>query len=227
MKFKSQVFTQVSGSIGGITYAHNRGGLYTRARSIPVNPNSPGQIAVRGFLSTTVSHWINTLTQAERDAWKLYADNTPLTDRLGDPLTLTGQQMYVRCNVARLRGGLLRVDAGPTTFGEALLTSPSITTMVAPTALTIDYDENDAWADIIGGGMIVQVGIPQSPTINFFKGPYRFGATELSTGGPLVPPFVMVTPFVFTAAQRIFLRIRSTESDGRISAAQFFTAIVT
>ena len=40
MLFKSAAFTQASGSVGGLTFAHNRGGMYTRARSIPVNPKT-------------------------------------------------------------------------------------------------------------------------------------------------------------------------------------------
>ena len=38
---------QRSGSIGGATWSHNSSGAYIRARSIPVNPNTDRQNAVR------------------------------------------------------------------------------------------------------------------------------------------------------------------------------------
>lgn len=226
MKFKSPVFSQVSGSIAGITFSHNRGGLYTRSRTIPVNPGSASQIAVRANFSGLVSTWINVLTTVQRTAWALYALNTPLVDRLGDALILTGQQMYVRCNSARLRGGLARVDVGPTVFGEALLSGIAVPSLLSPTLLNVPYDNTNPWATAIDGGMIVQVGTPENPTINFFKGPYRFADTELGDPVPPTSPFVVVTPFTFTNGQAFFLRIRSSEADGRISAAQFFRGIV-
>jgi len=43
MKFKSPILSQASGSIAGITFSHNRGGMYVRARAVPTNPGSPQQ----------------------------------------------------------------------------------------------------------------------------------------------------------------------------------------
>lgn len=226
MKFKSPIFSQVSGSIAGMTFSHNRGGLYTRSRTIPVNPSSEAQVAVRAAFSGLVSDWINTLTDAQREAWTLYALNTPLVDRLGDPLTLTGQQMYIRCNTPRVNAGFDVVDDGPTTFGEALLTSVSLADMTAPDDLDVGYDATNPWATNVGGGLFIQVGQPQNPTINYFKGPYRFAGSEAGAIVPPTPPVTLVTPFTYTTGQKIFMRVRSSEANGRLSAAQFFSAIV-
>ncbi|KKM06452.1 hypothetical protein LCGC14_1743870, partial [marine sediment metagenome] len=47
MLFKSGLITQGSGSIGGLTASHNRGGMYFRARTIPTNPATSFQTVVR------------------------------------------------------------------------------------------------------------------------------------------------------------------------------------
>ena len=51
MKFTSQVYTQASGSVGGLTYSHNRSGMYTRARSTPTDPASTLQLERRSNFS--------------------------------------------------------------------------------------------------------------------------------------------------------------------------------
>lgn len=226
MKFKSAILTQVSGSIGGATYSHNRGGLYIRARTIPVNPSTPGQVAVRAYFASMVAIWANTLTDAQRTAWTLYAANTPLTDTLGDPLVLTGQQMYVRCNTARLRAGLARVDDGPTTFGQAEVNGLVFTSMTDPTAGILAYDNTDPWAVADGGGLIVQVGRPVGPAVNFFKGPYVFA--EMLPGAVIPPtsPFAFTSPTVYATDQKCFIRVRTSDVEGRLSAAQYFSTRV-
>ena len=57
MKILSALATAVSGSIGGITGSHNRGGMYLRSRVIPVNPQTVDQLAARNRLATQSSGW--------------------------------------------------------------------------------------------------------------------------------------------------------------------------
>ena len=52
MLFRGTHLTDASGSLSGVTYSHNRGGAYTRNRSIPVNPNTVQQQAVRNAFSS-------------------------------------------------------------------------------------------------------------------------------------------------------------------------------
>jgi len=112
MLFKSQIFTQVSGSVGGLTFARNRAGMYTRARTVPVDPQTAQQIAVRANMATLVVRWGTTLTDAQRAVWETYAANTPVLDKFGDSVNITGQQMFLRSNLSRLQSPLLVVDDG-------------------------------------------------------------------------------------------------------------------
>jgi hypothetical protein len=72
LKFTSQIVAGASGSIRGLTASHNRGGQYFRGRTIPTNPNSVFQQAVRNNLSVLQTRFLSTLTAAQRLAWTTY-----------------------------------------------------------------------------------------------------------------------------------------------------------
>lgn len=218
MKFKSSVYTQVSGSLGGITYSHNRGGLYARARSIPTNPSSTAQQLVRAAFTELVSAWSDELDASEISGWETYAANVPVTDAFGDPLTLTGQQMYIRCNTPRLYVGLPRVDSGPTEMTTGV---PQQWTALSASAttnqVTFTIPALGAWADEDDSAMIIQVMRPQSGQRNFLGGPWRLAG--IVEGDSVTPPssFVATSPFLFSVGQQVPVRVRVSRADGRLS----------
>jgi len=228
MKFKSPVYTQVSGSIGGLTYAHNKGGLYARARSIPVNPNSNEQRAVRNGFSSLVTEWTEGLTAAQRDAWSVYATNVPKTDTLGDPLQLSGQQWYIGANTPRLQAGLARVDDGPTIFDRGVIDETlSVAVDEASQEITVTYDDTLAWADEDGSAMLVYASRPVNPTINYFRGPFRLaGSIAGDSVTPPTSPGTIAVPFPVVEDQRVFVEIAFTRADGRLSSRSRFLADV-
>ena len=88
---------QVSGSVGSNTFSRNRFGTYIRNRSIPINPNSSFQQNVRSVFANQSSGWQGLLT-AQKEAWKTWAQNNPVTDAFGDQQVLTGHQAYIQLN---------------------------------------------------------------------------------------------------------------------------------
>lgn len=218
MKFKSHPYSEASGSIGGTVYAHNRGGQYVRARTIPVDPGSVYQQAVRMYMGTLSTAWSNILTAAQRGAWDNYADQVRIPDRLGDPRNVGGLGMYCRCNVPILQAGLTRVDDGPTTLTMPSFTAPTFTNVVAGT-LTVDvgFDPGDAWANEVGGALLVYASRGKTITINYFKGPYRFMDLVAGAASPPTSPQSMNLPFTVTAGQRVFFQARAVRADGRLS----------
>lgn len=226
MKFKSEIVTQASGSIGGVTYSHNRGGMYRRARAIPTNPNSVGQQDVRMYLGAAAAAWSNTLTAAQRLAWENYANLTPITDALGDPLVLTGQQMYIRSAVMRQRAGAELFHDGPTTPGLAELTAVSVTD--AAGSVDVNFTNTDGWAGSEDAVLAIQTSRNLPLATNYFKGPFRFLAAV--PGDSVTPP---TSPFTFntnafgeaTATSRIAVRIVASDAESRLSPV--FTGLVT
>lgn len=219
MKFKSPVYSQTSGSIAGITYSRNKGGMYTRARAVPTNPKTAAQQAVRNGLQLTSSQWSNVLTSAQRSAWAVYAANVPLVDSLGESRVVSANAQYNRSNVIRLQVGLAVVENGPTNYTLATLTNPAVTGVASTGVISIAFTNTDPWATTTGGALLVFVSRPQSVGINFFKGPYQYAGRINGASTAPTSPGTVSSPFVLTAGQKVFVRILATNADGRLSAA--------
>jgi hypothetical protein len=219
MLFKSQVYTQASGSIGGITYAHNAGGAYTRARSIPTNPNTARQQIVRNLMAQLTSAWQETLTPAQRLAWKVYSDNVTLPNPLGDPINTGAATHYYRSNVPRMQGGAARQDDAPTTFNLGDMTPATFAASAATALLSVTFDNTDSWANEDDAHALVYCSAPQAPTINYFKGPYRYlDGIDGDSITPPTSPADFATLHTLTAGQKLFVQIRVSRADGRLSS---------
>lgn len=220
MKYTSQIVAAGSGSIGGCTFSRNRSGAYIRNRAIPVNPTSASQVLVRGALATLVARWTSVLTPAQRTAWETWAANTPQTDALGNPINITGQNAYVMMNTLRIQTGIAVIDVAPIVFANAVLTPPGIVSATGSTdVLSISFTNTDLWATAVGGRLMVFIGRPQNPSKVFFGGPYRYAGAINGAVVPPTSPLPITSPFDFTASQRIHVRFRAINADGRISTS--------
>lgn len=227
MKFQSMIISRGSGSIGGLTASHNKGGNYFRARTTPTDPASVFQTAVRTIMAALVNDWENTLTQGQRDGWTTYAFNTPLLDQFGDPRTVTALNMFCRYNVPAIQSGLAGVDDAPADFNTGEFTNVAMVASAA-TGFAISFTPLDAWANETGSAMLFYASRPQNVGINFFKGPYRFVGTI--DGDDVTPPtnpaLFPAVPFALIAGQKVFGQVRVARLDGRLSVKQRLEAIV-
>lgn len=227
MKYKSSLLAQASGSVGGSTYSRNRYGAYIRNRAVPVNPGTQQQEAVRGFFSQLTSLWANTLTDTQREAWDTYGANVPLTDKLGDPIFCNGFCHYVRSNVPRLQAGLPRVDDGPETFNLGDFTPITYGATGAGNLLAIGFTEADDWVGEDDASLLIYSSRNIAPTINYFRGPYRFGIQiDGDATTPPTTPVAAAGPFDITVGNKSFGYAVVTRADGRLSAKQFVEAVV-
>jgi hypothetical protein len=227
MIFTSTILAGASGSINGLTFSRNRGGQYIRTRAVPTNPNTAQQAALRTIFGNLASAW-QTLTATQREDWTTYAINVPVTNKLGNPLTLTGQQMYVRCNTPRLQAGFSRVDDGPKTFALDSLQTVSAAAVAATGKIGVVFDDTDEWLDEDDAGLLVYASRLVGPAINFFKGPYRLAGKidGDSVTPPTSPDLSLDSPFALTAGLFQFYRFLSVRADGRISADQFHGPVI-
>lgn len=216
MKIKSALITQASGSVGGMTASRNRGGMYLRSRAIPTDPNTFSQQIARALLGFISNAWAG-LTDAQREAWALYAANVPKIDALGDSISLSGQQWFVACNTVRLRAGKPVVEDGPTTYTRAGLTPPVITAADDTPQVAFTFTNTDEWANAVGGGLSMQIGRPQGAGIAFFRGPWLFA--DSIDGAAVAPasPGTIASPFAITEGQKVWVRFTAFTADGRIS----------
>lgn len=224
MLFKSQVYTQASGSIGGITYSHNRGGMYTRGRAMPVNPNTTRQQTIRSVMGALVSAWNNTLTAAQRNGWNVYASNVLVTNRLGDQVNLSGINQYIRSNSIRLQRGVTRVDTAPSMNDTGEPVTGVNTVAIAADVLTFNSELAVPASD--DGDVYVFIGKNINAGIGFYKGPYQAldpasppiavaaAATTVACGGDMTS-----IDYPHAAGGTMPLRIVIAYDDGRVTQA--------
>jgi hypothetical protein len=220
MKFKSPIFSQASGSIGGMVFSHNRGGMYVRNRSTPTNPQSGLQTVVRNAMAQLSAAWA-TLSDAYKANWLTYAANQAMVNALGDTVYLTPQQHYVRSNVPRIQNGLAVINEGPTVYTLPTFTPPTFTaTHGSPDSIEVAYDDTAAWCDEDDSAMLIQVGMAVSPGKAFFKGPWRIATPILGDVGspPSTPHAISPAPYPMTADNKVWIRVRLSLADGRLSA---------
>lgn len=219
MKYRPILTAGASGKLGGIVFAHNKGGNYVRQFRVPTNPNTGFQQDVRDFVSFLSNRWVNVLTEAQRVAWGVFAANMTSIDTIGESITLTGLNWYIKCNTLRMQAGLATVTDGPTTFSLSSITAPVPTIVAAGTTVSVAFTDTDAWANVVGGALLVYASRPQNQSINFFKGPFRFAGAVLGAASPPTSPAVINLPFAIGPADsKMFFRFIGTLEDGRPSS---------
>jgi hypothetical protein len=204
---KSTILAQMSGSLNGSVFAHNRGGAYARNRSIPANPATTRQGEVRTSLTVLALQWGQVLTQSQRDAWANYAAANPVTNRLGDQTTLSGIAQYTKTNQFRVG-----------TLGAASINDPPVPS--APPGGLIPSFLSATASNMVGGAGNAQMTINTSgpttgyslalyssgglsPGKGFWKGPY----TDLRIiGGGVTPLFSSPADLTPDALQKIAAR---------------------
>ncbi|MBA7652736.1 hypothetical protein ES703_60575 [subsurface metagenome] len=208
---------QRSGAQGGIVWSHNAAGPYVRSRSIPVNPNTDRQAAVRNAVRNLSIFWETVLTQGQRDGWDVYAAVVTWVNRLGKSIKLTGLNHYVRCNVQKVVSGIDTIAQAPAIqdIGDAE-DQLACTASEGTQDLTIDGNATAPWLVEAAGWQFYYMGLPQNASRKFFGGPYRF-VTATPGAGPPPFPIVIASPWVFQEGQRIWLRSRIQRGDGRLS----------
>lgn len=220
MKFKSTVYSSTSGSIAGLTYSHNTYGMYTRGRVIPTNPNSTLQQAIRAQFAPGHIAWL-ALSQAVKDAWNAYAAGTPITDRLGNSIHLTGRTMFMRDYIVRKANGLGLPPITVTTMGLANLSTCTLTA-TAPATGSLAYGATDAWCTTTGGFLYIYCSMGKGAGTIYYRGPYRLAATvEGSTASPPASPKAFTLPYNVSAGQKVFCRCIASDAEGRLSEARF------
>lgn len=223
------LMTQMSGSLGGITAAHAKGGTYLRARTIPVNPASAYQGQVRNAVTQLAQAWGQSLTPAQRAAWDLYGANVTTTNRTGDVINLSGQQWFIATNtprlqaVSKLSASLTVVEDAPVIFDRGDPGSLTIDSIGEAGGISITVGGSPDWAADADAIAFVYVGRPIGAGRNFFAGPYRLALAEPGNVVPVTSldlDDVTLTneAWTITEGQAVAVAVAVQQADGRLSS---------
>jgi hypothetical protein len=185
-KFVSQVYSEIRGSVNGVTYARNRFGLYARAKASPVQPRTPAQTERRAQLTTLSQRW-RTLDESARAEWRALADELTRSDTLGLTYRLTGLQAYLQFNLWR---ALLRIPIQDNAPPQLDAPSPISISLV-------NVDPNDELLEVgftptpYAGAIAIWATAPFSRGINFVA-PSRYRIVNVvkpaAFGGNITSP---------------------------------------
>jgi hypothetical protein len=209
---------EARGQAGGTVFSRNRFGAYIRQNVSPVQPNTTKQQEQRSAFTQAAQRWRDTLTPAQREAWKEYALGTPMIDSFGLPQIMPGNVMYVRANTMRIRAAALSpIDDAPVTPGMAPQLIPTLTgdttngielTAFTPTLLVADTIE------------ILESDAASSQSRNFFNGPFTQWGTP--SGSPALPLTLRANTLV-AVGQRWWYHFRVFLADGKVGPPSVFS----
>lgn len=133
------IVNDARGSIDGIVYSKNQYGAYARVKVSPVQPRTSTQIATRAIFAEMSTAYSNTLTDAQRSAWKLFATNNPTVDVFGNSKTLSALAMYQSVNSVLKHAGVARIDDPPANMDVTALLTATVASTVALQDVAITF----------------------------------------------------------------------------------------
>jgi hypothetical protein len=181
---QSQILSQASGSMGGMTFIRSKSGMGMRRRSKPTTSRSPAQLLARNAFKAASSVWSQGLTDAQRASWTAFAKANPVQNALGATTTLTGQQMFVR-----FQGPSWNYWHG--TWAGAI--APPVGTLLpAPTFTEVINNHPDGFVVYLEPGYSVSIGDLAIFSVSKPVGPGRISAATTMMQAP--PVLVTTSP---------------------------------
>lgn len=221
------MITGICGSVGSTTFLLSAGGVTVKVR----NRIQFGAIRIRvtsiGTWSQGIALWQNFLSQAQRNAWSIFAAANPVTKCFGFTFQTNGFAMFQHVNNNLIRRGLPTIIVPPASLAvspngviSATAAGPAgpITISGGPPALTADEFV------IIAATRRLSAGVMQPPrtTTVIFDGPLATLAPWLIT-----PEYIAHFGNPVTGTQISFTLHLLNKSNGGVSAKQSAMALVT
>lgn len=214
--------SEARGTVGGSVFSRNRYGLYVRKWSKPTNPNTPAQIAARSNLGNCSQLWRG-LQEIDRIRWIDYAAGTPVTNKLGEVVYLSGFQWFVAVVCFQAYAGVASpVTDPPESPGVIGPYDPEIDTVdigAAGDGITFASPSLQDLLGVVGAHLVCDVSLPVSAGTSYYAGPWRRFAT---LNGALTPPPAQFGPggtglVPLAAGNLVFVRVRAIDQDNRLT----------
>ena len=215
---------QLSGTIAGLVFSHNRNGAYVRQRALPINPLTNMQSKIRSIFAGSANAWSIT-TDIQKTAWRAYAQTMPLVDSLGQSYFISGFNAYVRGNSFRLYNALASIADGPVQGGQATpmnVIPQAITlldsTSAVPNTIRVNTSAVQGFARA-SNDTVLQVSLgPILPAgVLFFSTPFQVKGSI--PGDSASPPGIVDIPagLVLEIGQRLAIGLRWADAEARVS----------
>ena len=181
VKFGALV-SAMTGTVGGQTIQRSQHGTILRTKPIPRKSRSSAQSYNRTNFAVVSQAWRD-LTQANRDSWDAVAVNWSAFDSFGDPITLSGYEVFVRASfgLVSFGGAIVPTGSNPLTLWSP--GSISLTISVAAASIVVGWSGGSVASDNI---VAVAFSRPLPPSRKFRAGSMRgFAAITSATTAPV------------------------------------------
>jgi len=218
--------TDMRGSIGGSTFARNKGGNYARARMKPCNPRSTLQSARRARMGHLAKYWSNALTEQQRDDWRAYAAGTTWTNRLGDVIEINGLAAFLRVNALVLLYSSTVIAAAPLAMGHAGGVTLSFAAESDTSKLQLAEPGGAFSKSTDGHFLLLSMGLPTEA--GRLSTPPGFRYLNHTAGNSVAPPsypLEIASAYTMAAGQRVTVSAMFQDESYRISGPHWATAI--
>ena len=214
-----------SGKVGGVVFARNRGGAYVRSYAIPTRVTSDLAQSFKAAFAAASQAYAN-LTTAQIAAWDQYGQENPVSNRIGQLITLKGQSWFVGCNSRLILAGETQISVPPILAAPVIAVADNPVVDTAATTATIDVEAHTADVSIrviVYGARSVSAG--KRYLENLYTTIYLSAAgasgTTLSFGSELAAKLGTIQAGVTYHFKVVMLDIRT----GLISAPQWLSTV--
>jgi hypothetical protein len=128
---------EVSGTVGGVTFARVHSAKSVRAWRAPVNKRRTAQLTQRYLFARSSGRWFDSLDSTQRGDWDDYAATCSFTNALSEEYFLKGFNMYVRNNSIVVAQGFSDFTEAPTAEGFPPTITLTLTLIHATGVLTL------------------------------------------------------------------------------------------
>ena len=106
------IITDMMGSIGGLSFQHNRSGKIVRQRAMPTKLPTTSQQSKQSIYVDLIKEWFD-IDESDRGLWNAFADSYTRYNKWNEEKTLNGYNWFLAIN------GMLQI------VGDSLRTQPS------------------------------------------------------------------------------------------------------
>lgn len=215
------VVADARGSVGGTVFSRNSAGAYMKQRTTPTYPGYPKQIARAALLSTLIDDWKQTLTTTERDRWNYVAKMVRFPNKLGELITPSGINLFIRSNFMLDLTGQAHVTAPDPT---PIIAAPTLT-LTWTTLVGIECTAIGNWDTAHATKVCAQWFLDAPLSKNYYKGPWSNLSSQNGAYYDVLPALIVPSAQLF-ADTRAFFRFRAVHSAGGVSHPVIYSADV-
>jgi hypothetical protein len=164
---------QISGRVAGSIFSHNRGGTYIRNGTIPHIVISDPATDAKARMTTVSREWSGQ-SEANRLAWQNYAQQNPVTNRLGKKTTLAAHMAYCGINTRLSACGLSKLNIPPNGDAPAPLSALSGVCSLGAGTCELTF----ATSPVPAGELIyLEAVVVDKPSINYINNLFKLIGT--------------------------------------------------